>query len=759
MIDVKKLISGFLILAAAAVGSGLILSFAGTLTSPSGAKTAAGPKIAGIGSALGTSSGSAGMNAFVDTGSLQGNAAEVLSAIQTTSTAAVASDPNNLTNVFADSFLNGLVAANPNGATVDSSGNSNFNEPDTQAVAQALSSDPSFTNFKAPDWDAEVAKIKITTTGDNSSESIATYTAAFNDIYQKYIISTNIGGVLGQKNSADAPAVISQIQETLQAAAAIPTPSSMVGLQQSFIKLLVYEKNSAQLVSMAATDPLKASLTFQGEQTKYDLAISDFSGRWSRFAATTKTSTLLNNSPQSKAVAFINDFLGIPTAHAQWVVTDPGVIALNTAQLGKMIEQYVEDIALQILINVLTNLIQRKVLTWVQGSGTPRFVTDFGTQMVNSFQTAAVNKINNLVTECIPSYQAPSVNLLLSTPSVAQKNSCLAQFNGQLNNNLQNFYNHFDNLTNYLSLFQPGGNIWSLTVQTRDAAVIAGSQNQQAQQTQTTAQQGWIGSSKCADGSDPNGSHYTCPDGGTLDGTMCDPTPSATNCSADATTVCDSSLSLPTNAVLVTNNGSCASTGAAPKVTSPGQATGQGFFSGLKSGAENITSAKNIAGLLNALTSSLLNSLAQAAISYSTKELDGLTNGGTGSGASDSGVIGVSSSSMVFSTPSSTTATQCIPSIQSTFLNASTSQASVSFSAAGAAIDSNCAAGGNCPANENSDGTPIYTWSAPGSLNYGNGATPTGNSFFAAYSATGTYYVTATASTDNTAATCEVDVQ
>jgi hypothetical protein len=746
MIDVKKLISGFLILAAAAVGSGFILSFAGNFIPPSTGPE--GPSISETGAALDASAALGGANAFVDTGSLQGNAAEMLSDITTSSTAAVASDPDNLTNTFADSFLNGLVAANPDGASTDSNGNPDFNTPDAQAVSQALASDPTFQNFKTPDWDAEAAKVKIITTSNNSSENVDNYILSFNNVYQKYIANTDIGGILGEENAADAQTITNQTQDALNAVAAIPTPSSMVGLQESYIKLLVYEKNSAQLIPLAATDPLKASLTFQDEQPNYDLAVTNFSNQWNRLSASMQASALITNPPQNKAFAFIDSFLDIPTANAQMVVHDPAVftvvsgqLSVNTAQLGKTIEKYVEDIALQILINTLTNLIQRKVLTWIQGSGAPRFVTDFGTQMVNAFQTAAVSKLNSYM-QCVPSYQAPAIKALLSTPTVANKNVCAAEFNGQLNNNLQNFYNNFDNFNNYLSLFQSGGNVWSLTVQTRDAAVIAGGQNQTAKQTQTVAQQGWKGSEVCDDKSDPNGVTTLCQ---SASGDIYQ-TAAGKSCNSGDMVYFTSP-----------NNGQC-SDGTNPQVTSPGQATGQGFFSSLKSGTENITSAKNLAGIFNALLSSVLNTLAQDAIQFSNTELNNLENGSSG-GTSDSGILGVSSSSLILSSSSSTSATQCIPADQTAIFDASTSQATASFSAAGGTIDSTCAGNNDCPSTENSDGTPIYSWSAPGSLNYTtSGSLPTGDSFFTTYNATGTYFVTATASTDSSTSTCEVDV-
>ncbi len=746
MIDVKKLISGFLILAIAAVFSGLILMYAET-ASTGAPSVATGPTITGIG---GNATGTVpvfGNNAFVDTGSLQGNAAEVLSEMNVPSaTIAAASDPTNLTNTFAESFINGFTAANPQGAITDSNGGTIFNSPDTQAIAESLAADPVFQNFQAPDWDAQVAQVKIITTSDTPA-NINNYESSFNAIYQKYIANSSIGGVLGQEDPNSAAAVQAQIQEMLQTAAAIPTPASLMNAQESLIKLLVYEKNLVALLGGAQSDPLKASIIFQNEQSKYDLAVSNFESEWSKMTAKYPFQMSLLPVPAHDhgVFAFINNFMGIPVAHAQFAVVDAVVEFNSTAQLGKTIEKYVEDIALQILINVLTNLIQQKVLTAIQGAGAPQFITDFGSEMVNSFTSAAVTEIGSYM-KCVPSYQAPFVQALLSTPSVANADICQSEFNGQLGNGLQNFYNNFDNFNNYLSLFQPGGNVWALAIQTRDAALIAGGNSQQAKTTQNTST-GWKGVATCSDHSNPYGVGYTCPDGGTLDTSTNPPT-----CNMGPGMI-------PEQAIANPNLGKCAD-GSNPQIKSPSDVTKESFTSVLKGGLDNITSAKNITGILEALLSSILNTLATNAINLSTQELTNITNGNNSTVPSGAyGLTGISSSSLSLSQPTSSTAIQCVPAQQSTIFNPATSQAGASFSAAGGAINTTCSANNSCPSGRNSDGTPTYTWSAPGSMQAASGTTAVGDSYFATYTATGTYYVTVTASTDQTTATCQVDVQ
>jgi hypothetical protein len=695
-------------------------------------------------------------NSFVG-GDTQAQAEEeMVSQLTTSSTIVQTSDPNNLTGVVADSFLNGLVQANPDGVQTDDNGNPLFNAPDTQAIATDLATDPALQSVKPPNWDIEAAEqvVKVQTTYTAQDE--LAYLSSINTVFQKYIGSTDLGNLLGAENPSDAVVIQTQMQGALQDVSAIPTPTPLVPFQKSFLKLLVYEKNMSALVADANTDPLKSSLLFQEEQGDYDLTITQFETAWQSaaggqpFPTSTSTAPISLQTPSGNTfVGFVNQFLGVKTAYAQFVVYDPAVfgvvtgqLSVNSAALGKTIEQYVEDILLQILKNVLTTLIQKKVLTWIQGSGAPRFVTDFGTQLVNSYQAAAINFLNAKM-QCVNQYQAPNIQALISTPAITQQAStCGNEFTNIANGagNFQHFYNNFTNMNQYLNLFQAGGNTWAVLMTLQDQAMNAGSNSAKAQTTQTVSQQGWKGSETCDDNSNPNGTHTECLSSNGQNYNL-----------APTGETCDPS----DQAITVPNGGKCTD-GSNPEVTSPGQVTGQGFFSSLKSGSENITSANNISGILNALLSSVLNSLAQDAISYSNTELNNVLSGNNSSAPSDGGTAGINPNTIVTPTSSvSQTGLECIPSVQTVFLSTSTLTADASLYAAGGTVDGTCAGNNDCPATENSDGTPIYNWTAPGSL---FSAGSPGESFSITYNAVGTYFTTVTASTDNSTTSCEIDV-
>jgi hypothetical protein len=447
----------------------------------------------------------------------------------------------------------------------------------------------------------------------------------------------------------------------------------------------------------------------------------------------------------------------VQPAHAIFGIGD---ITFDPATFGELVLKYANDAILQILKNTLVALIQRKVLTWIQGSGAPRFVTDFASQLVNSFQAAAINKLNSEIS-CVPIYQQQVLKVMLSTPSLSTNgnNSCAAEFQGQLGNNLanlSNLYGHFTNFNDYFAVMGPTGNTWSNLITIHDSALAAGNVSQSAKTTQNIAQQGFTGSQVCADGSDPNnGAHMECDGVPTTDEELnCSngSVPDAGICDNGDQATCDDT-SIPE---LIPNAGLCAD-GNDPKITSPGQVTAQSMSSALGSSISNITSASNIAGILNALLSSLLNTLAQSAINYAGQTVNGVLT--------DSGVSGVAPTTINTGSPVSTpaTAVQCLPSIQDAIISTSTSEAVVSLSAGGGALNTTCAANNNCPSTINPDGSPIYIWSAPGSVEAStalvNGTSLTGSTLTLTYPTAGQYFAVVTASTDNTTSSCEIDVQ
>jgi len=731
MIDVKKLITGFLVLATIAVLSGLTLSFFAGRSST----TASAPAAQGI-TLSDSSAGSSQVptTAFVDTGSLQGNATELLGDMDSTTTDALANDPNNLTNVLAASFVNGLDAANPNGITTNSDGTLNIATPDTQQIAQAVSSDPAIQNFAVPNWDTEAQSQLIKTTPSGSTSAIAQYGQSLSGVFSKDFVSTGLQSEVSDPTSGDPsqlPYVSSQIQSALADTLAIPTPAPLAALQESLVRVMVYEKNFALLGEDSSADPVKASLVFQGEKTKYNSAVAALQQQIEKAAA---LGLSLNTAPSS-SVPLIARILGVQEAQAQWITFDPTAFA-------QLILQYMNEIILQILKNTLVSLIQKKVLTAIQGSGAPKFVTSFAAQMVNSFQAAAISSVNSGISQA-PASQQSALKMLTSISYTAPNGTTLLGTVGP--NAGVSVSGNFTNMSDYLSEFNSGGNVWANAMAISDKSLISGANNQSANQTKNIAQQGFNGDETCDDGSDPNnGTHDVCSE------FLAEP--SDGECYIDGTDDVGPAETVP-------NEGLCAD-GSQPKTILPGQVTNQESDVSLKTGTENITSADDIAGLLDAFLSSLLNNLAQNAINLASSAVNGAINTQS---PNNTGITGLSSSTLTNTnnTSASTQQTvQCLPSIQTATISTSTGLAYVNLSAIGGKIDTTCVANNACPATENPDGTPIYNWTAAGSIQGGSGVTQlTGQNLTLTYSTPGTYTAIITASTDSSQSTCQINVQ
>jgi len=731
MLDVKKLITGFLILALGASTAAWILS--GTNTAIPATQTA------GVSSAPTVDN-----NAFLPTDTAPQDVASLIASQSlSSSTEASLEKPGNLTGALADSLLNNLVASNPDGIQTDANNNQTVNQPDDNAILAELQSNPAASQISIPNWDVEAARVPIQTTNSVSETAAANYSGAVDQIFNNSFVQNGVQGMVNDAaggDTANAAYIQSSVTSALNSSAKLQTPANLADFQKSLVKLLVYEKNSLALAANANADPVKTSIVFQNEQLKYNVALGDFQNQFEK-AQNVKGFSLGGTvgKNESNGIAFLNSLLGIKTAHAQWLTFD-------AANFGQLILHYVNNIILQILKNVLISFIQNKVLRWISGSGAPLFVQNWADDLVNAAQTSAVNAINSNYSCINTNTVFPRIQVILNAIYKPGNNVCAAQFQSQLGSgNLTNFFNNFSNggFVTFGQTLLPSNNLYSGLFVTAQNAGQAAQQGQGVFSLKTTSQQGLKGIEKCADGSNPSGISKTC-----VQQTDYGTSIEATN--SDGT--CNSGWTLQASA----NNGKCAD-GTDPTTNSPGQVTGQVFKTSLEGSPQLVTAANDITGLLNAMLGSLLNGLASMAVTAGTNAAEGGIGIGAGS-SNGGGLTSLAGQASTNTTPvlsglPAQPGVSCAPLTQTATLDTGTGQASVTLYAQGGATNVSSSASG---ASDN--GQPTYTWSAPGSVSSGGGASA-GDGFVAIYNATGTYSVAVTASTDSSNASCSVTVQ
>jgi hypothetical protein len=646
--DVKKLITGFLILATAAASSALILSNMGNVS----ARARAGSDVA-----INTVLSPANLNAFVPTQADVANAV----AENDPNIAVALADPNNLTSNFTNVFLNSVSVANPTGLNTDGTGNAQIKTPDEQSVTAAFLKTSALKNVQAPDWDAEAAAIKIKISKSASSGS---YGDAINATFSKNIIQTGVNSMVGQ-NSADPSAlstVTPAIQGALSDAVQTPTPNSLVNFQKSLVKMLVYQKNMLALAETANSDPVKAAILYQAEEGKYMSALQGFQSE-SQKAAQAKLFSFNGGFAQAqnttnKLVAFLGAIVGVQTAHAQWLTFDASVF-------GEFLLDMINNIILQVLKNTITAFLQQRVLKWIQGSGAPRFIQQWGTTLANAYTQKAIASMSQVLANTCPNIgpllKPIQTNLVNSIGGNNKVLSC--PIPSASLSQVTNFYNNFNapgvqtlqggSWGLYADVLNPnGGNYFATLLGSSDYVNSQGSAAQQAATAKAQSNNGYKGDETCDDNGCDDDSvpsdrmnciggatvsqdemgDYVCPDGSK---------PITVSQCADQTT--------PMDPATESANGVCAD-GDEPEVQTPGQTTLQAQYNSLGGALELTVNANSIGGVLASVATSFINTLVASAASYATKAatqgLTQITLSATAGGPSSNGGTTLTGSSI-----------------------------------------------------------------------------------------------------------------
>jgi hypothetical protein len=391
---------------------------------------------------------------------------------------------------------------------------------------------------------------------------------------------------------------------------------------------------------------------------------------------------------------------------------------------------------LQILKNTLIAIIQQKVLAWVQGSGAPRFITNWGTTLINAAQTSAINSINKEMSCGVYPAFVPQIKINLKAFYLPGNSTCANQFAAALgSNSFQQFYNNFSNggFVAFGASTLPSGNPYAQQFFSAQAISVSVQNTQQSTALKTQASGGFKGGDVCDDGSDPNnGEHTVCenPDGPdyTLNSTSSGGT--ETNCGTGDTSV------------VYANQGTC-SDGSNPQVTTPSAVTGFALNQAMGGTPQQVAAANDIVGVLNSVLSSLMTSLASTAVNAAGKfvnqELTAVNPSSITAGAATPPPAQIPLACNPSSQTIPSAAASGSPLATSTSTSTSTSPITVS------------ASGGTTDANGNS---PSYNWTDS------NGVTSTGAFFSDAFPNPGTYTVTLTDSVaSDKPATCTVIVQ
>lgn len=692
MINIKKLIAGFLVLAIGVSSFIFILSYYSTQ------KNKVTENIA-----LNSNSNTVYKNAFANKNS-------VTSSLTTND---IINNPNNITGTVLSEALTNIINANPQGPIINANGTISATKPDETKMLSDLINSQSIQNISIPDWETEANNQKINLVSSSTDATIA-YLQLFNNIYNENVNQTNIQNILNQTNNISQDSLLlveSSVNNALTETLQIPTPPIFADFQKSFIKMLIYANNSLQLATNQIDDPVKTSIILNSENSKYQLAVNNFNNQIQKLRLKNLSINETENAKTNNTFVFINNILGIKTANAQFAVHDIIGTIVNTltssgtwATVGQQALKYAETYALQVAENTLIAEMQNKVLSWINGSqnkGVPMFLTSWADTFVNAGTAAAIGALNSISPNVCPAF-APliSASFNMSGGSGGYGGSGIQQACTITADQMNNFAQDFSNggFDMYVDLFKPDHNFYSTYFDTADAISTAAANAQNVAEIKAIANQGFTGTQVCSDGSNPNGSRTVC----------------VNNLGIKIPPLKNGSCQPDETAVTIPNGGLCAD-GSEPKTTSPGQVTAQMSATALGAKANLIINAKDITGIIENLTDSLIS---------------GVINAGA------KGLLSIGQTKVPPLIIPKAPPISCSPTGQ-TVEQSST----ITFVAMGGAYDKNL-------------NSPTYTWSAPGSTN----PLSTGPVLNTQYPNPGKYKITVTASTDNSSAVCTLTV-
>jgi len=518
--------------------------------------------------------------------------------------------PGNITNALVNVTLTNLIYSNFN-----SNSSTTIKIPDSNKLISDITNIDSVKNISAPNWDAEADAYKINTVQD-STNTINTYLLTLNNTIQKNFISNNIENIIDNQTSTINNDVLllikSSEQDILKDVSSVETPNTFANFQNYLIKLLVYNKNSIQFVLDNENDPVKGYIIYNAENQKINDNLSLIDKEISKILKNKNLTLFYKKPTTNNNVQFIASLLGIKTANAQFATIDSAAILNSIKQyLEQQAKEFPKDLAHSLLDRarlLALQALQNQVLKWVNKgtNNAPQFIRSWADTFANAGTAAAIGALNSISPNICPAFApliSASFNMTGGSGGSGIQQACTITAD-QMNNFAQDFSNGGFDM--YVDLFKPDHNFYSTYFDTADAISTAAANAQNVAEIKAIAGQGFTGTQVCDDKSDPNGSRTVC----------------VNNLGIKLNPLKNGSCRPDETAVTIPNGGLCAD-GSEPLVTTPGQITAQLTGKALGSSFDYLI---NVNSDNSSLAQTLANTISNLALSKIMTSVNGLLN-------------------------------------------------------------------------------------------------------------------------------------
>lgn len=524
---------------------------------------------------------------------------------------------SNLTENLAQRLVREMVAENPEGPTETAAGLSLpvFDDASLYRAAYLSAGDLGLID-SIPEKELKVIR-------SDKEERFAEYLASVNRTLTE--VEVNFGSESLRREDAPAEGVVGAIKLVLEKASlditGTPVPKDLLGFHERLVILFENQETIFGAIGDYQSDPLKAMLALEGAErilTENTLALEAESRKlgsrekiskseWDRFLSLVQNTLGIQAARAQNPLAVPVDCQGVTCA-----VQEATKTAANATKISFQLKDFLRDIwntirrfATEELKTRLVQMMTQRAVKWVQGGGQKKFVENWGEFLGEAANRAAGAAIQKEIPQLCKSFGPLVRAALLPKPYIpSQGGRCtFTQAMGQLTR----FYQRFEDggWVAYSNSLKPYGNIFSSIIETHDKAVIEAVAAERAAELKAMAAQGFVERDSgqttkvCGAPQPHNLSELVGPPSG-------NPVDDAEYIAGLAGEDLDKGAGVAANGDFFT----CPVN--AWRDTTPGSAIGHTLYTALDAPLHRIVNAQDLIGLISALVDSALNRLIKA---------------------------------------------------------------------------------------------------------------------------------------------------
>lgn len=408
---------------------------------------------------------------------------------------------SNLTERFANGITRELIRKNPKGPTKDAIEDGyNLLPPEFERLRDYLDRSLLIQVAKEADWDKEVSETQksILVVENPSPKDLSNYIKFLNKALSESI-KTAPSHLTASADGKILEKIGGEIENVKKIARETPVPSNFLNLHNNLTKILIYQKKATALIN--TDDPLKSALILKNREGEYYKTLSSLANE------TLKLNEIsLEDNQTREKISLIQKILFIKKAEAQFFpalplpVMDITQITIQEVSLSQSIWEYVKKVITEIFKDVLLRMIQTQLVSWIAGGPVPGFVTNWK----NFLADAVTETTERVITEeapwlCKDFGPLLTISLTPIPPTQGGGSSAAACTLDTVISNVTDFYNDFKK-GGFIALtksMEPQNNYWGSFLLLTDKIIAETSKEKEDKEKSASAAHGFLSTKKC----------------------------------------------------------------------------------------------------------------------------------------------------------------------------------------------------------------------------------------------------------------------